>query len=287
MLPCTFMSAAGSTVGAARRGSALALISSGTYLAGAMWPPVFEQAIANFGWRQAMLWYALAEIVVIVPLAAIYFRAPPEVIHAAVPGTSSSKARVLGWPPNAVFAVMCGAVVLCCIPMAMPQGHLVAFCGDLGISRSMGALMLSVLLGTAFLSRQIWGVLSDRIGGLATVLIGSAWQAASMTAFLFTQNEAGLFTVAAAFGLGFSGIIPAYVLAVRELFPALEASWRIPTLLLFSGLGMAAGSWVAGLLYDHLGYYAPAFAAGVGANILNLLVVGVLVGRRRYRAVYA
>ena len=146
--------------------------------------------------------------------------------------------------------MMCAAGVLCCIPMAMPQGHLVAFCTDLGISRSMGALMLSVLLGTAFLSRQIWGVISDRIGGLATVLIGSVWQAASMAGFLFTQNEAGLFTVAAAFGLGFSGIIPAYVLAVRELFPASEASWRIPTLLLFSGFGMAAGGWIAGVLYD-------------------------------------
>jgi len=182
---------------------------------------------------------------------------------------------------------MCGAGVLCCIPMAMPQGHLVAFCSDLGISRSMGALMLSVLLGTAFLSRQIWGVISDRIGGLATVLIGSVWQAASMVSFLFTQNEAGLFTVAAAFGLGFSGIIPAYVLAVRELFPASEASWRIPTLLLFSGFGMAAGGWIAGLLYDHFGYYAPAFAVGVGANVLNILVVGVLVARQRYRAAYA
>ena len=106
--------------------------------------------------------------------------------------------------------------------------------------RSVGALMLSVLLGTAFLSRQVWGAISDRIGGLATVLIGSAWQARAMTAFLLTQDEAGLFTVAAAFGLGFSGIIPAYVLALRELFPASEASWRIPTLLLFSGLGMAA-----------------------------------------------
>jgi MFS family permease len=180
---------------------------------------------------------------------------------------------------------MCGAAVLCCIPMAMPQAHLVAFCSDLGISRSMGALMLSVLLGTAFLSRQIWGVISDRIGGLATVLIGSAWQAASMTALLLTQNEAGLFMAAAAFGLGFSGIIPAYVLAVRELFPASEASWRIPTLLLFSGGGMAAGGWVAGLLYDHLGYYAPAFAVGIGANILNLLIVGVLVGRKRQPAV--
>jgi MFS family permease len=271
-----------------RRGSALALISSGSYLAGAMWPPVFERAIAAFGWRQAMLWYAAAEIVVIVPLAAIYFRHPPELIYPAVAsGGAGGKARVLGWPPNLVFALMCAAGVLCCIPMAMPQGHLVAFCSDLGISRSAGALMLSVLLGTAFLSRQIWGAISDRIGGLATVLIGSSWQAAAMTSFLLTQDEVGLFTVAAAFGLGFSGIIPAYVLALRELFPASEASWRIPTFLLFSGFGMAAGGWLAGLLYDHFGYYAPAFAAGIGANLLNLMVVGLLVARQRYRAAFA
>jgi MFS family permease len=265
-----------------RRGSALALISSGTYLAGAAWPPIFERAISNFGWRQAMLWYALAEIAVIAPLAAIYFRAPPELAPPTASVAGSSKARVLGWPPNVVFALMCVAGVLCCIPMAMPQGHLVAFCSDLGISRSTGALILSVLLGTAFLSRQIWGVISDRIGGLAAVLIGSACQAASMTALLLTQNEAGLFMVAAAFGLGFSGIIPAYVLAVRQLFPASEASWRIPTLLLFGAGGMAAGGWIAGLLYDRLGYYAPAFAVGIGANILNLLIVSLLVGRKRH-----
>jgi MFS family permease len=271
-----------------RRGSALALISSGSYLAGAMWPPVFERAIAAFGWRQTMLWYAAAEIVIIVPLAAIFFHRPPEVTYpVTAAGAGSSQARVLGLPPNLVFALMCGAAVLCCVPMAMPQGHLVAFCSDLGISRSMGALMLSVLLGTAFLSRQVWGAISDRIGGLATVLIGSVWQAGAMIAFLFTQNEVGLFTVAAAFGLGFSGIIPAYVLALRELFPASDASWRIPTLLLFSGFGMAAGGWLAGLLYDHFGFYAPAFAAGVGANILNMLVIGVLVARQRSRAVYA
>jgi len=271
-----------------RRGSALALISSGSYLAGALWPPLFERAIAAFGWRQTMLWYALAEIVVIVPLAALYFRRPPEVIYAATGSTKArASARVFNWPPNSVFALMCGAAVLCCIPMAMPQGHLVAFCSDLGIARSIGALMLSVLLGTAFLSRQIWGAISDRIGGLATVLIGSAWQAAAMVSFLLTQNEVGLFTVAAAFGLGFSGIIPAYVLALRELFPPAEAYWRIPTLLLFSGGGMALGGWIAGLLYDYFGYYAPAFATGIGANILNLLIVGLLVARKRTRTVWA
>jgi MFS family permease len=254
-----------------RRGSALALISSGSYLAGALWPPVFEQVIVHFGWRETMLIYAVVEIAVVVPLAAIFLRTPP----------------VLGWPPNLVFAMMCAAAVLCCVPMAMPQQHLVAFCSDLGIARSAGAAMLSVLLGTAFLSRQIWGAISDRIGGLSTVLIGSAWQCSAMIALLLTQNEAGLFTVAAAFGLGFSGIIPAYVLALRELFPAAQAYWRIPTVLLFSGAGMALGGWLAGVLYDHYGYYAPAFAAGIGANILNILVVGTLVTRQRFRAAFA
>ena len=264
-----------------RRGSALALISSGSYLAGAVWPPLFERAIAYLGWRETMLVFAVVEVLVIVPLAGIYFRAPPEVITRVSTAGSAHRARVLGLPANGVFAMMCAAAVLCCIPMAMPQQHLVAFCSDLGISRTVGAAMLSVLLGTAFLSRQAWGAISDRIGGLATVLIGSAWQASALTAFLFTQDETGLFTVAGAFGLGFSGIIPAYVLALREHFPASEASWRIPTLLFFSGGGMALGGWAAGLLYDHFGYYAPAFATGIGANILNLVIVGILVFRQR------
>lgn len=271
-----------------RRGSALALISSGSYLAGSLWPPAFERAIGSFGWRETMLFYAVAVVVVVVPLALRYFGPAPEVIApASVQKGGAAAKRVLGWPPNLVFGAMCIAAVLCCIPMAMPQGHLVAFCSDLGFSRALGALMLSVLLGTAFLSRQVWGVISDRIGGLATVLIGSAWQAAAMIGLLFTQNEAGLFTVSAAFGLGFSGIIPAYVLALRELFPASEASWRIPTFLMFSGGGMALGGWLAGLLYDHFGYYAPAFAAGIGTNILNVLIIGALVLRWQNRAAYA
>jgi MFS family permease len=137
--------------------------------------------------------------------------------------------------------------------------------------------MLSVLLVTAFVSRQLWGWLSDRIGGLMTLLVGSLAQATAMTGFLLTQDEAGLFAVAAAFGLGFSGLIPAYILTIRQLFPAREASWRIPALLLTGMSGMAAGSWSAGVIYDHAGYYAPAFATGIAANLANLIIVTALV----------
>jgi MFS family permease len=165
--------------------------------------------------------------------------------------------------------------------MAMPQAHLPALCSDLGILASHGAAMLSVLLGTAFISRQLWGWVSDRIGGVNTVLTGSALQIVAMVAFMLTQDEVGLFTVAAAFGLGFAGIIPAYILAIRELFPASEAYWRIPVFLLFSGSGMALGGWLAGALYDQFATYAPAFAAGVGANAVNLVIIGALVLRQR------
>jgi MFS family permease len=229
-----------------------------------------------------MLIYAMVQVALILPLAAVFLRNPPEPpLPSNVYGAARGPARVLGWPPNLVFFLLALAAVFCCMPMAMPQAHLPALCSDLGIPASHGAAMLSVLLGAAFVSRQMWGWISDRFGGLNTVLTGSGFQIVTMIAFIFTQDEVSLFTVAAASGLGFAGIVPAYILALRELFPAGDAYWRIPALLLCSGSGMAAGAWLAGKLYDHFGFYAPAFGAGVAANAANFLIVAVLVLRQQ------
>jgi len=268
-----------------RRGSALALISSGSFLAGAIWPSLFEPAIVYLGWRETMVIYAVIELLIIVPVAAIVLRAPPDAPHhATVTNTPHTKNFVMGWPPNLVFALQMCAIFTCCVPMSMPQAHLVAFCSDLGISPVHGAAMLSVLLASAFLSRQVWGGLSDRIGGLYTMLLGSACQTIGIALFLLTQDELGLFTVAALFGFGFSGLVPANILAARELFPVSEAYWRIPTLLLVSGSGMAVGSWSGGFLYDRFGYYAPAFAMGVAVSALNFLIISTLAFRRSQTA---
>src|SRR5476649_1085831 len=270
-----------------RRGSALALISSGGYIAGAIWPNLFEPAIASIGWRETMLWYALLELVVIVPLALIYLKPPPEQPSFVLPDGADGHPRVFGLSANAVYVLLALAGFLCCVTMSMPQAHLVALCSDIGIKPSHGAAMLSLLLGAGFISRQVWGLISDSIGGLRTLLVSSAAQAAGMTGFLLTQDEVGLFAVSAAFGLGFAGLIPAYVLTIRQLFPVSEASWRIPTLLLFSGIGMGTGGWLAGSLYDYFGFYAPAFATGVASNLLNFALIAALVLRQRFVAVHA
>ncbi len=264
-----------------RRGTAVALIWSGQYVAGMLWPTVFERAMTRFGWQATMRCYAVVVAAAIVPMA-LLLRPPPQPSRAAAAVGAGVRhpGRALGLPANLVQTLLCAAGFLCCVPMAMPAGHLVAFCSDLGIPATHGAAMLSVLLGSALVSRLFWGWLADRIGGLSTVLASSACQALAIAAFTATQDEAGLFAVSAAYGLGFSGIIPGYVLAVRELFPSAEASWRVPTLLFISMSGMAFGGWFAGALYDHLHFYAPAFAAGALFNVANLAVIGFLVTRQ-------
>jgi len=279
-----------------RRGAAIALISSGQYVAGVFWPALFERGIDYVGWQAVMLAYAAVVLVLILPATLALKPAPlaPEAPAAPeAPRVARSAAapanRVAGLHPNVAQALICLAGFCCCIPMSVPSAHLVALCGDIGIRPTHGAAMLSVMLGCAFLARQAWGALADRIGGLRTVMVGSACQAVAIACFLLTQDEVGLFAISAAFGLGFSGIIPSYAVTIRDLFPSSQASWRIPLTLFTAMSGMAFGSWFAGALYDHFGYYAPAFGISVVFNLANLAIIGFLVlriygagtGRRR------
>ncbi len=265
-----------------RRGTAIALISSGQYIAGMIWPSLLEVGIKHVGWQPVMLGYGAA-VLLILPLLTLVRTAPEPL--ALGPGHAEPRQgdRVLGLKPNVAMVLICIASFCCCVPMAIPSSHLVAFCGDVGIIPSHGAAMLSVMLACAFLSRQFWGAFADRFGGLRTVMTGSAFQAMAIGAFLLTRDEVGLFAIASAFGLGFSGIIPSYSVAIRDLFPSKEASWRIPTVLMTAMSGMAFGSWFAGRLFDTFLSYRPAFASGVAFNLVNLVLIAFLVSRTVHR----
>jgi len=262
------------------RGSAVALVSSGQYIAGALWPPLIALGVQEFGWRTTLVVFGIATTLGILLAALVWLRPPPTSGVSAEGNAGSAAGTAAG--SRATFILLCVAGFLCCTPMAMPPGHLVAFCSDLGISPTRGAFMLSVLLGSAFVSRLFWGWLTDRVGGLYTILAASTCQAAALLGFVFTQDEAGLFAVSAAFGLGFSGLIPAYVVALRALFPANEASWRMPIWFFSNIIGMALGGWLAGYVYDQLGSYGPAFALGVALNVGNIVIIAALARRHRF-----
>jgi predicted MFS family arabinose efflux permease len=263
----------------------VALISAGQSLAGAVWPLVFQAGISEIGWRRTMMLFGLLAGVAILALAAIFLGPPPQPLASkGFGGDPPSGQPVFGLSPNLAMAVLMVAIFCCCVPMAMPSQHIVAYCGDLGFAATSGPAMLSVLLGTAFVARQFWGWVADRIGGLQTLLWSSLAQATALTGFMLTKDETALFGVSVAFGLGFSGLLPAYVIVIRQFYPVKEASWRVPTIYMAGFLGMAGGGWGAGVLYDHFGYYLPAFAVGLGFNVVNALVLLALVLRPRDRS---
>lgn len=265
-----------------KRGSAVALISSGQSISGALWPMLFDYAIGQLGWRQTMTIYAAFAVTAVALLAILFLKPPPAIAPArANAGATSGKSS------HAVMIVLMLAVFCCCIPMNMPIQHIVAFCGDLGIASQRGALMLSVMLGAAFIARQFWGWVADRIGGLKTLIWSSFAQALALSGLLVTQNEMLLMAISAAFGFGLSGLLPAYVIAIREHYPAAEASWRVPTVMFAGYLGMAAGGWGAGAIYDRFGFYLPAFGTGMAFNLVNLLLLiglALWLGSSRPRA---
>ena len=264
------------------RGSAIALVSSGQYVAGAIWPLLLQVGVDALGWRHTMQLFALLIVMTIPLLASVFFRRPPEL--AVVPSNSVGTLAftpVAGIPSNLVQAILAGAIFCCCVTMSIPLAHIVAFCSDIGIGPKPGAAMLSLQLTAGFVAQQLWGWVANRLGGLRTILFASVSMAVAMTGFLLTQSEIGLFSVSGVFGLAFGGLIPGYILAIREIFPSTEASWRIPLVLFPGALGMAVGGWMAGLIYDGWGYYAPAFAAGIVFNLANVALVGTLVPRHR------
>jgi predicted MFS family arabinose efflux permease len=250
---------------------------------------MFQTGITEFGWRETMLVFGLFVGASILALAAIFLKPPPQPRPSQGRGGTdpTAGAPVFGLSPNLAMFVLAVAIFCCCVPMAMPSQHIVAFCSDLGFASQSGAAMLSVLLGCAFLARQFWGWLADRIGGLQTLLWSSLAQATALSGFLLTRDETALFAVSAAFGLGFSGLLPSYVIAIREYYPVKEANWRVPTIYFAGFLGMALGGWGAGALYDHFGYYLPAFAVGIGFNLINLVILLTLVFRRRDKGLRA
>lgn len=267
-----------------RRGLAVAMVATGQALAGAFWTPVFRAAADSIGWRDTYLYFGIFLTITLLPLVLVFRRRPPA--HAASapgPAGAGSSRPIIYMSAKVVLVLLCVAIVGCCVSMSMPLVHLVSHVSDLGFGLDTGAMTLSVALACAFVSRLAWGWISDRIGGLPTLLITSIWQASALFAMAVVESMAGLFAVAAYFGLGYGGIVPAYALIAREFFPAGHAGQTIGVVVLFGTIGMALGSWMAGAIHDITGTYMDAFLVGYGFNLLNIAIVFFLMSRWQNR----
>jgi MFS family permease len=262
-----------------RRGIALALAASGNYLAGTVWPPLLQWGVETIGWRHAHLAMGAVCIVTMLPLALALRTRPP--LPPAPPPRPAGEAVVhpLGLPPNVLQAILGAAGIACCVAMAMPQVHIVAYCVDLGYGAQRGAQMLSVMLAAGIVSRLVFGAVMDRIGGLRTLVLGSALQGIALFLFLPADGMVALFAVSAVFGLFQGGIVPSYAMIVREYFPPAQAGTRVGIALSSTLVGMALGGWMAGAIFDATGSYRAAMWNGIAWNLVNLCIALWLLRR--------
>ena len=270
-----------------RRGVAVSVCAAGSYLSGAIWPPVVQHLIAAVGWRQTHAMIGVFCLVTILPLSWLLRPRPVASTQPAAARVRPSGAGIPGLSPTALTTLLCIAGVGCCVAMAMPQVHLVAYCSDLGYGPAQGASMLSVMLLCGIVSRVGSGFIADRIGGLRTLLLGSVAQMAALVLYLGFDGLVSLYIVSALFGLFQGGIVPAYALIVREYFPAREAGARIGIVLTATMAGMALGGWMSGVIFDLTGSYQAAFLNGIGFNVVNVAIATLLLVRasgRRFAA---
>ena len=259
-----------------RRGIAVGIVISGNYLAGAIWPPIIQDMIDAGNWRTAYTTLAVITVSILPILSFILYRRP-NIEHAEITSDSNGiSGRPLGFAPNTLQCVICFAGIGCCIAMSVPQVHIIPYVTDLNFEARHGANMLAIMLGCGVVSRIVSGVICDRIGGLNTLLLGSALQLIVLILYLPFDSLTALYTLAALFGLSQGGIVPSYTIIVRTFFKAKDAGWRIGMALFFTMLGMAVGGWLAGALYDLAGSYELAFINAIGFNIANLAIAGML-----------
>ncbi len=264
-----------------RRGIAVAICASGNYVAGTVWPPVVQFFIDDIGWRATHIGIGIFCIVTMIPLAlALRRRAPALPVPAAGSVVPNLSREGLGLSPGTLQMLLLVAGVGCCVAMAMPQVHIVAYCGDLGYGAARGAEMLSLMLGFGIISRVASGFIADKIGGLATLLLGSSLQGLALLLYLMFDSLASLYVISALFGLFQGGIVPSYAIIVREYFSPREAGMRVGVVLMATLFGMALGGWLSGAIFDWTGSYHVAFLNGLAWNLVNVGIVSMLLIRR-------
>jgi MFS family permease len=269
-----------------RRGIAVAICASGNYLGGSIWPGIVQHFVETVGWRQTYFGLGLFCFVAIASLALLMRRRPPiAAVPAVASGVKPTPAMPFGLPAGKAMTLLCIAAVACCVAMSMPQVHIVAYCADLGYGAARGAQMLSVMLGFGIVSRLVSGAICDRIGGLRTLLLGSALQGIALLLFLPFDSLVSLYVIAALFGLFQGGIVPSYAIIIREHFPASEAGGRVGLVIMCSLVGMALGGWMSGRIFDATGSYHAAFMNGIAWNLLNLSIAFMLLRRARFSRV--
>src|SRR5438105_4640054 len=202
----------------ARRGLAVALVSSGIGVGILTIAPLARALTSLWDWRVALLVIGDLAWLVIVP-AALLIREQLGDVGAAALGGRAAAGRdyatheVLATPQFWAIAL---THLACCAAHSGPIFHMVTHATDQGIGPMTAATAFGVSGLASIAGRLGGGILADRFGAKSTLLAGLALQAAMIVLYLFVREIGLFYLLAVAFGVAYGGVMPLYALVTRE-----------------------------------------------------------------------
>jgi MFS family permease len=284
-----------------RRGLASALSLAGSGVGSLAIAGLSAELIVHVGWREAMWWFGVAAMAVLIPITVVFHRHSAERVGLTRDGPSA-RAAVRTAPANpgttiddAIrsrhFWLLAFAVTMmgiCTMTIVVHQTRMLV---DMGYGLTLASLIFGVLGVLRATGGLIWGTLSDRIGrstcvivicGISLVGLALLWLTSLVPAESAALRIALLAGYLLTFGLGFNGISPVYASAVSDRFSGKNLGTILGLLDLGFGLGSAAGPWWAGWMFDRYGSYDSVI---VGVALGVLLASLALWGASRRRGI--
>lgn len=276
-----------------RYGTAIGIMGSGIGVSIFALVPLAQMLIGTFGWRWAYRILGLTVVAWVLPATLCLVRDPPPGDQLTVGSASLGYAERGGsasgyWTlASAVrtwqFWGVAGVFFTGNFVTQMLLIHQVAYLVDHGVP-VMTAAAIGGAVGLVSIAGKIgWGMLSDRtsrplayslafacvalsVGGL--VLAG--WYPTSYLPYLY----------AVLIGIGYAAMAPVPPALTNDMFAGPGFSMIFSTLYTVGGLGLAAGTWSAGWIFDASGSYAGALWLGLGMAAVSPLLMWLVAPRR-------
>ncbi|MCL4459463.1 MAG: MFS transporter [Chloroflexi bacterium] len=278
-----------------KRGAAVGIACAGSGVGILAIAPLSEVLISTIGWRQAYIVLATLFIVITLPAVALLLRRDPSRMASLPDGVTTSSSDPQpnggglgtstsghisvhhGWTIKAAlgtsrFWFLFTASVLGVAPLTLMLVHQVAWCVDIGYSRSFAAFIFGLVGLLMAIGYIVWGYASDRLGREAAYSLGTVAVLLSALITLVLRDASQswpLYVYALFFGLGFGSRISLLSSMAADVFAGPYLATINGLLGSAYGLGAGIGAWFGGYVFDISGSYLSAFAIGTAATALS------------------
>ncbi len=270
-----------------RRGLAVGIVNVGSAVGLIVISPIVALLIPSYGWQTSYLILAVAAFFIMIPCALLLRKAPtkmysPQDKRSRI-GTNSTFEEeyqnqlrgfsVLQAAKVGSFWLMIAAYFLVSFCIHIIVTHIVPHAMDLGANPIRAAMILSIISGTSIPGRILMGSISDRIGRKQVMLTCALLMVGAMLWLIWASNIWMLYIFAAIFGFSWVGVTTPFLALIADVFGLRHLGVIMPVTTTGWGIGAAAGSALAGYIFDINGNYILAFIIGLIAVLITAVLI--------------